>query len=476
MVLLSTAPPSIFTIDTPELTAASIELGIAHAPGYPIYMLVGHIVSQIPFSSDIAYRFNILSALSLSLCIPIIFRLLTKLGHEAWLSASLSLSFAFTYYVWTVSIVAEVYALQLLGICLALWSVYRFYIVPSWQRTIQMSLLVGLAIAIHPSSALLGVGVAVVMWQRAQNVQMIIIAGILSTIVFLLSLLYFPLRYGDELRVNTAGEYDANGVFQPIDLDSVHGIWWMVSGQQFDTLFFQDGFIPSTQHLIETLTWFWGNFLGIGFLLGIAGIYRLWRTQHKYLALWTVTFLPYTYFYLNYDAQDRETMFAPAYLLWIVPLAEGARWFFGTDRTKFYYLIICAFPLLLIFINYPLIDNHDNHELLQRSQAEIQRLPENAHVFGFWGDVAALEYLQVVENQRPDLHFYKLFLFDYDTTRINLAAQTFLANGEPVIFLNNTFFDYLQIDSYTVEPFDITVTDDNTLEQDILILDFDPPK
>src|SRR5207253_272577 len=48
--------------DGGDLAAAVAAFGIAHPPGYPAYVLLGHLVAALPLGGDLAYRLNLLSA------------------------------------------------------------------------------------------------------------------------------------------------------------------------------------------------------------------------------------------------------------------------------------------------------------------------------------------------------------------------------------------------------------------------------
>src|SRR5262249_1583575 len=55
-----TVQPSVPPGDSGELISAASVLGVAHPPGYPLYMLIGHLVTLLPGGSA-ALRMNLLS-------------------------------------------------------------------------------------------------------------------------------------------------------------------------------------------------------------------------------------------------------------------------------------------------------------------------------------------------------------------------------------------------------------------------------
>src|ERR1039457_3379578 len=60
---LTAAAPGIVGGDSPELTAAAFHLGSAHAPGYPLFILLGHLFQLLPVGS-IAFRMTFFSILT----------------------------------------------------------------------------------------------------------------------------------------------------------------------------------------------------------------------------------------------------------------------------------------------------------------------------------------------------------------------------------------------------------------------------
>lgn len=61
VVYLTTVSPTVNFIDSGELITAVREPGIAHPPGYPLYVLLGYVASQLLWGEE-AWRVNVLSA------------------------------------------------------------------------------------------------------------------------------------------------------------------------------------------------------------------------------------------------------------------------------------------------------------------------------------------------------------------------------------------------------------------------------
>jgi hypothetical protein len=77
-IYASTVSPSVNFIDSGELITALHEPGVAHPPGYPLYTLMGYVVSHLLWG-EIAWRVNILSAFWGALAVGTIFLLIVSL-------------------------------------------------------------------------------------------------------------------------------------------------------------------------------------------------------------------------------------------------------------------------------------------------------------------------------------------------------------------------------------------------------------
>lgn len=104
--------------DAGDLAIAATTLGIAHPPGYPLYVTLGHAVhSLVPFANS-AYRLNLLSALSTAGATTLIFVSARKLLHHIWLPVLSATVFLAAWPVWFQSTISEVYTLSTLFLAL----------------------------------------------------------------------------------------------------------------------------------------------------------------------------------------------------------------------------------------------------------------------------------------------------------------------------------------------------------------------
>ena len=78
-VYLSTMAPTFSFWDCGEVIATSYTLGIPHPPGAPLYLLIGHLFSHLPFFHDIGARINFFSTLLSSATIMLTWLIIVRL-------------------------------------------------------------------------------------------------------------------------------------------------------------------------------------------------------------------------------------------------------------------------------------------------------------------------------------------------------------------------------------------------------------
>jgi hypothetical protein len=120
---------TVYWWDTGELAANIKILGIAHRPGFPLYILLGRLFALAPFG-DFFYRINFVSALTAATALAVLAYvwfetsmsiLRSRQPWEAMISVALPLiAVAGTYTLWIQAVRAEVYAPTLLAVTL-LW-------------------------------------------------------------------------------------------------------------------------------------------------------------------------------------------------------------------------------------------------------------------------------------------------------------------------------------------------------------------
>ncbi|MCB9728470.1 MAG: DUF2723 domain-containing protein [Deltaproteobacteria bacterium] len=109
-----TATPGAFWLDSSELAGAGISLGIPHAPGHPLYVILAHAASLVPVGA-IGFRVAMLSALCAALAVALTHALVCELTDEGprWPATLAAVALGLSQAVWLQAVRAEVYTLEL---------------------------------------------------------------------------------------------------------------------------------------------------------------------------------------------------------------------------------------------------------------------------------------------------------------------------------------------------------------------------
>jgi len=139
LVYLVSVAPTVSFWDCGEFITTSYILGVPHPPGAPLYTLLGRLASMVPVSEEIAFRVNLLSVVSGSATVLLIYLCVVRLlsvwldpreitGQMAIVSGGVvaALSTAFSTSFWANGSEAEVYGLSMCLTLLAVWLALRW--------------------------------------------------------------------------------------------------------------------------------------------------------------------------------------------------------------------------------------------------------------------------------------------------------------------------------------------------------------
>ena len=431
LAYLRTVAPGVFTLDSPELTVGAYSLGIVHAPGYPVYMLVGHLFLKLPLS-DVGLRMNLLSALSAACAAGIITLLAWWLTERKLASLVAGMAFALCYYVWSMAVIAEVYTFQALLLVAALALLWQWRSAGSFASLALATVLAGLGAANNPSTVLWWPGLLflAVTADARRTLRWRQIAGLAVLLAVSLSaLLYLPLRSLTDPAFVYVGSYDAAGRFVAMDLSQPANLLWYLSGRQFSWLVAPYTPLELLQEFGRAVNWLWAGFLGVGLPLGLWGLWTLFR-RDRFLALGlALTALPHTLFFVAYAAPDKETMFLPLFAVWAILLGVGLAEL-ETMLPRRARPAMLALPLALLLINLSYVDMSDFHASEIESVTRLTQTRPDSVVLAHWGDAGAMHYQQIVNDLRTDVTVINAFFISPEN--LKTLIEDSLAGGRAV--------------------------------------------
>lgn len=425
-----TLAPTIYNLDSAELTTAAATGGLMRATGYPLYLLIGRVWSLLPFG-DVGYRFNLLSAVSGALTVALADRILRRLRVKGWAAFGALGLLATGQYFWALSLIAEVYTLQTALLAGLILVVLRWREQPTAPRALVVGVLIGLGLSHHASTVLVLPGLAVCMALQPDGkafkpgAWLPVGAGIALGLLPFVDLMW---RYSQAPAFNYAGLYDSDGVFHAVNLNTVDGLIWLITGRSF-----------AGQMLGYDLAGFWRetgvyvvqlgrSFLGLGLGPAVLGWLILWRRDRALALALTLGFLASAGFFISYRVLDKVTMFLPTYVIWALWLGLGLQWLFDTlaEGTRVARLVPAGVALLVAVAlgwNWRLADQSHDRSTRERAEAILSQAKPGALIFGWWDTAPAVSYLQLVEGQRPDVRVVNRFLVPYDALLIWIERE-----------------------------------------------------
>ncbi len=447
-IYLLTIAPTIYNLDSAELTTAAYTGGLVRATGYPLYLAIGNIWSRLPFG-DVGFRMNLFSAVCGALTILLAERILRrwKIGNLATFGA-LGLLATSTYF-WGLSLVAEVYTLHtvlMTGLILAL---LRWSDRPEPARMFWVSLITGLGLSHHAAMVLLApASVLFVLLSHPRELikPRSIAAAIAGIMLGLSAYIYLPLRYLANPAFNYAGSFDANLIFHPVDLTTLDGLIWLITGRSFSGVMMAYQGVELWRETQSFLVQLGRAFLAAGIGPGLFGIVLLFRRSWREGLMLLLMFIFNAGFYINYRVLDKDTMYLPAYLAWALWVAIGYQWLLDwlkqaqSGRMLQYAqagskALIVGFVLLALVWNWRIVDLSDDWTTRERGEEILQRAEADAVIFGWWDNVPVVQYLQLVEGQRTDVQAVNRFLIsekDFaDALRREVTDRPIYIDGLP---------------------------------------------
>ncbi len=159
-VYLSTLCPAPEGTDSGELVTVAYRLGVAHPPGYPLFTLLAHAFTALPFGS-IAWRVSLACGLFGAGAAGLLFLTAVRWLADPWAALLAAGLFAFSPLTWRYTVVAEVFSLNNLLVASLIYLALRLWQAASVHRLYLLAFNTGLLLAHHHTSALIALPLAI---------------------------------------------------------------------------------------------------------------------------------------------------------------------------------------------------------------------------------------------------------------------------------------------------------------------------
>ncbi len=455
----ATLAPAVTLVDSGELIVAARSLGVAHPPGFPLYVLLAHLATLIP-AGDVAVRVNFFSAL----CAALASGMLTLVVFEAMLcaqarAASLSIGqppkrgrfaskqkassetivasgsitigaaisagllMACSRTLWAYGTIAEVYALN------SFLSLSIFFLMLRWRRRIidergrtrgkllprydrllyGAAFVFGLALGVHhvtiglclPGYAALVHGTEGLSFYKSKRLLWAALAAFAGLAVYA----YLPLSASHSPLLNWG------------DPSTLQRLYWHVTGKQYGVFF-----DPSIDLAISqfggfarmTMREFGPWWAPLGLLAGAGGFISLFkkdRTLFFFLLLVVLADLGYS---LNYEiAEDKDAYYLPVFTSIVIAASFGVQWLIRSVQTPARKprmlktaaaVILAAMPLTALAAN--LRYNNRRQYFIAHDYADniLGSIEPNGMLLTLdWQVYSPMLYVREVERRRRDV-------------------------------------------------------------------------
>lgn len=214
--------------DTPKFQYIGHVLGTAHAPGYPLYILIAHAFSWLPLGTP-AWRANLLSGVFGAVTVAALYVVCRLLGASRTGALAVALGAAVGRYFWWNAVLAEVYTLGAALLALALERLVRWSITTRPRHFFGAVAWCALALGNHLS--IVAVVPAFVLFSLAVNWRFALRPTTLATVLAWVGAGLTPYAF---IAVRTFQQ----APFLESRIASFRDFWFTLRGGPFDSLMF----------------------------------------------------------------------------------------------------------------------------------------------------------------------------------------------------------------------------------------------
>jgi hypothetical protein len=202
---VATLAPTVTLEDSGEFIAGALHLGVVHPPGYPLWCLVAHAFTKLPFGS-VAERVHLASAVFAAGATWLTFVVARRWTRSAGAALAAALALGASRVFWSQAVIAEVYTLHAFFAILLVYGVLRFGEERDPRWLLAVALAAGLSVANHLPLAALELPVLAI-WILAIGGRRAFAPRVLGWGAALFALgvslyLYLPLRARSDPPVN----------------------------------------------------------------------------------------------------------------------------------------------------------------------------------------------------------------------------------------------------------------------------------
>lgn len=470
-----TLAPTVTLVDSGELILVAHGLGVAHPPGFPLWVMLAHLASLLPFG-NVAVRVNFSSALfgalACGMLALVVMELMitvsclipakrtkksgqqTKAAHDSKtgllviapaLGAGLLLAFSRT--LWSYATITEVYALNTFLILII------FFLMLRWRRRIVAdrqrnavpvkaaritppntahdaflyiaAFVFGLALGDHHVTVGLTLPAIAVMVFRTKGLRFfagrrLIYAGLISIAGLVAVYSYLPLAASHSPVINWG------------EPRSLQAIWWHITGRQyqifltFTPAMMGEQFVQFVKLLFREFGRWW---LPLPLALAATGVVRAFKTDRTTFWFLLSILAANLAYNLSYEiAEDKDAYYLPAFVTVAMAAGFGVRGLIerillkpgSANRYVATTIVVLIAPAIALAGNWS-FDNRRHYFIAHDYVENIFRSikPSGLLLTEDWQVASPMFYVQEIEQRRRDVKVIdinllrRMWYFDY---------------------------------------------------------------
>jgi tetratricopeptide (TPR) repeat protein len=448
-----TLAPTVTLVDSGELILAAETLGVAHPPGFPLYVLLAHLATLLPFG-NLAVRVHFASAMFAALTSAFLTLLVAEalrcelqpqtsakqnrdvrkkkgkpspaepasaFDTNANLTLILApalvagLLLAFSRTLWAYATIAEVYTLNTLLI------VVIFFFMVSWRRGILegrnhrlessdkqlyvAAFVFGLALGVHHVTVGLMLPALAALVFSTEGLKFFKSKRLLYAALFAFTglsiYIYLPIAASRSPLMNWG------------DPRSFEKFWWHITGRQYQVFFdFSLGRIAEFFKL--ALREFGYSWVPLGLASAIAGFIYLFKRNRTMLVFLSLVIAADIAYCLGYEIdEDKDAYYLPAFIALTIAAGYGAHWLLKVLPTTKRREVLTPLRVSLILLFIPLLALAGNFAFNNRSKYFIAQdyvnnilntiEPGGMLLTNDWQVYSPMLYVREIENTRKDV-------------------------------------------------------------------------
>ena len=418
-VYVRTICPTIYWRDAPEFANLGYTLGIAHPNGSPAYLLISKIATFIPIAS-IAFKINLVSLIFAICSLVVLFKVIHLLiylcferADERLANTSVFLTaliILFSQSFWMIAVVAEVYTLNILGICLIIYFAIRWVKTGQEKFLFLVTFLYGLSIGVHGGMVIFFpcffLFFLLVEWQKYPiNFEQLLKKTIILSFLFILGFsvfLFLPIRS------------NSNPSFDTGNPETLPRFINHLIDKKDSASFFSDvsGAFSLTKNVKQISKLIINELTLIGFLCGIIGFFYHIKSHKKTFLLCFLLFSVNILFFLasKHRPFTDSIIFLPSIIIFSFWIGSGiykiaetiSNFLFGYYFKMAFFISLSGFIFFSFLKDYNDIDKSTFYLAEETPKKMYHSMKSNSVVFSTMNWVP-FRFFQDVENLKQDI-------------------------------------------------------------------------